>query len=55
MFLPHHEVPAMLHPYLVHPPRDGPYPVLPLDERHAEFVRERERQVRAKLRDLNLF
>ena len=45
MFLPAHEVPV-LHPYLVHPPRDAPYPLHPLDERHAEFVRERERQVR---------
>lgn len=44
MFLPTHEVPV-LHPYLVHPPRDAPYPLHPLDERHAEFVRERERQV----------
>ena len=44
MFLPAHEVPV-LHPYLVHPPRDAPYPLHPLDERHAEFVRERERQV----------
>lgn len=45
MFLPAHEVPV-LHPYLVHPHRDPPYPIHPLDERHAEFVRERERQVR---------
>lgn len=44
MFLPPHEVP-MIHPYLVHPPRDAPYPIHPLDERHAEFMRERERQV----------
>ena len=44
MFLPPHEVPV-LHPYLVHPHRDAPYPLHPLDERHAEFVRERERQV----------
>lgn len=43
MFLPAHEVP-MIHPYLVHPPRDAPYPIHPLDERHAEFVRGRERQ-----------
>ena len=44
MFLPAHEVPV-LHPYLVHAPRDAPYPLHPLDERHAEIVRERERQV----------
>ena len=44
MFLPTHEVPV-LHPYLVHPPRDVHLPLHPLDERHAEFVRERERQV----------
>lgn len=44
MFLPAHEVPV-LHPYLVHPTRDAPYPLHPLGERHAEFVRERERQV----------
>lgn len=43
MFLPAHEVPV-LHPYMVHPPRDAPYPLHPLDERHVEFVRERERQ-----------
>lgn len=43
MFLQPHEVP-MIHPYLVHPPRDAPYPIHPLDERHAEFMRERERQ-----------
>ncbi|XP_078367195.1 uncharacterized protein LOC144651177 isoform X2 [Oculina patagonica] len=43
MFLPAHDVPV-LHPYLVHPPRDALYPLHPLDERHAEFVRERERQ-----------
>ena len=47
MFLPAHEVP-MLHPYLVHPPRDAPYPLHPMDRRHAEFVRERERQVGVK-------
>ena len=44
MFLPAHEVPV-LRPYLVHPPRDAPYPLHPLDERHVDFVRERERQV----------
>lgn len=44
MFLPAHEVPV-LHPYMVHPPREAPYPLHPSDERHVEFVRERERQV----------
>ena len=47
MFLPAHEVP-MLHPYLVHPARDAPYPLHPMDGRHADFMRERDRQVGVK-------
>ena len=48
IFLPGPETPV-LHPYLVPPSREGPYPMHRVDERHVEFVRERERQVSTKL------
>ncbi|KXJ18463.1 genetic suppressor element 1 isoform X2 [Exaiptasia diaphana] len=45
MFLPPHpDGAAMLHPYLVHSSRDGPFGPHHLGERQAELFRERERQ-----------
>lgn len=47
MFLPPHpDGAAMLHPCLVHPPRDGPFGPHHLGERHPELFRDRDRQVR---------
>lgn len=46
MFLPPHpDGAAMIHPYLVHPSRDGPFGPHHLGERHPELFRDRERQV----------
>lgn len=50
MFLPPHpDGAAMLHPYLVHSSRDGPFGPHHLGERQAELFRERERQVRDRV------
>ncbi|KAK3744430.1 hypothetical protein QZH41_003168 [Actinostola sp. cb2023] len=50
---PHPDGAALMHPYLVHGSRDGPYGPHHLGERQAELYRERERQTQFDERLLN--